>query len=114
MGLVICRLLPSLDGPAKWMISHRVKPISPHHRRKSAPARIEHDQNAPDVPRACGIDEQQSFRRVEILRLRAVTVAVEKLYRHKRVKTIGISTWMEAQFLAQFRSCETTTGESGE
>ena len=67
-----------------------------------------------DVPRARCIEEHGAFRRIEILRLRAVTLAVEKLHRHEGVKKVGIRAWMEAQLLAQFSPGEPTTGERRE
>ena len=63
--------------------------------------RVEHGQNAPDVTRAGLVEEQCAFGRVEILRLRAVAFAAEKLHRDERVKKIGDGARVELQFRAQ-------------
>ena len=74
--------------------------------------RVEHDQNAADVARAGFIEEQRAFGRVEILRLRAVAFAAEKLHRDERVEKIRDAARVELQFRAQLRAGEAATGRA--
>ena len=100
-------LLAVLDFVLRFAGAQRFGKIVPEFEEP----RVEHDQNAADVTRAGFVEEQRAFGRVEILRLRAVAFAAEKLHRHERVEKIGDAARVEFQFRAQLRAGETAIGE---
>src|SRR5581483_5251208 len=77
-------------------------------------ALVQHNQNSADVARAIAIKIKSSSGRVEVFRFRTVSLAVEELHCHKRIKKISDAPWVQTELFANLRAHEPSLAEAGE
>lgn len=77
-------------------------------------ARVQHDEDAPDVARAVAIQVECAFRGIEILRGRPVALAVEEFHGDQGVEEITDATRMQTQLSTEFRASGAAMAQLGE
>src|SRR5215510_1196938 len=76
--------------------------------------RVEHDENATDIPRTFLVQEQRAVGCVEIPGRLPFPLATEKLHRHEGIEEICDGARVHVQLSAEFRARKAAVSEFGE